>query len=204
MRNVNRKQQEGAVLIVTLVILLVVTLLGASTIDSSNMNLKIATSDKNRQQLFQAAEATLTIAEQQIENNGPNDAVLQNCPSGSAACFDDTCANGWCFNGSYSAGDDQFDCALSTVNPPPEKYWRDTVLDVWNDNTKHLTASVNGVSQNTKYIVEFLCFIERGDGSPFNASNPNNGAPLFRITALAEGVNGKGQVMLQSTYRYIN
>ncbi len=198
------RHQEGAALIVTLVILLVMTLLGASSIDSSNLNLKIATSDKNRQLLFQAAEATLTIAEQIIEDQAPDDALLQDCASGSANCFDDTCANGLCFNGSYSSGDDQYDCGLSSASPPPENFWRSSTLNVWSDTNKHFTTTVNGMDENPKYIIEFLCFVERGDGSVFNAGNPNNGAPLFRVTALAEGTNGRGRVMLQSTYRFVN
>ena len=198
------RYQRGAALIVTLVILVVMTLLGISAIDSSNLNLKIASSDKNRQVLFQAAEATLAIAEQVIENQAPDDTVLQDCTSGSSDCFDDTCANGLCFNGVYSAGDSQYDCSLSLANPPPEKFWRDSALNVWEDGAKHFTANVNGLDEDPKYIIEFLCFVERGDGSTFDASNPNNGAPLFRVTALAESADGRGRVMLQSTYRFVN
>lgn len=194
--------QRGVTLIVALVILLVLTLLGVSAIDTSDINLKVATGDKNRQVVFQATEATLRIAEQEIESIAPNDVMLQDCASGDDSCYDDTCAGGMCFNGTYVAGADQYDCALSDASPPATPVWRSPAP--WNNANMHRTATVNEMDNEPKYIVEFLCFVERGDGSVFDSSHPNNGAPLFRVTALAESDDGKGRVMLQSTYRYVD
>lgn len=209
MKNLNtsigNQSQSGAVLVVSLVILLVITLLGVGSLESTTLEMKMAVNNQNRQTAFQAAEAALTVAENDIEFSlGYNDSMTQDCTSGDATCFDDSCEGGLCFNGSYSAGQNRWECALNNSSPPPQKVWRDSTLDVWNTSSKNFTTSISGVAQDAKYIIEFLCFVERGDGTSFDASNPNNGAPLFRITSLAVSDDGSSEVMLQSTYRYVD
>lgn len=200
--SLTRQGQRGAVLLVTLVLLLVVTLLGVGTISSTTLELKMASNNQQRQLVFQAAEAALVAAEKQLQFGGVPLTAVQDCASGSSGCYEETCAGGLCFNGTYAAGDDQWDCTLDTSSPPPEKPWRDSALDVFNNAGKYLTVTVGGLSSNVKYITEFLCFVEKGNGSVFDNTNPNNGAPLFRFTALATNNSGDVQVALQSTYRF--
>jgi type IV pilus assembly protein PilX len=198
--------QTGAALLVSLVLLLVVTLLGVSTMDSSRLEFKMASNNQNRQEAFQAAEAALVIAETRIQQDGVLDSQLRDCVSGTSTCYEDTCAGGLCFNGTFLASDTQYACALSSSNPPPEKFWRDSTLDVFNTASKHLSVQVDGMESDVKYIVEFLCYVGKDDGSVFGSGSiaeQNNGAPLFRITALAESNTGRERVALQSTYRYI-
>ncbi len=195
------KHQRGAVLAVSLILLLVLTVLGVATMDTSGLELKMASNNRDRQMAFQAAEAALVSAELDIDAAvfNPND--YQAGCSG-ANCFTATCNNGLCFNGTYTAGNTQFQCALGA---PADDLWLDTVLNVWNDPTKHLLPNpvVTGVTNQPRYIIEFICYTEKGDGTVFDGTNPNGGAPLFRITALGFGEAGRGRVMLQSTYRKI-
>ena len=197
-----RRAEGGAVLVVSLIMLLVMTLLGIGAMDSTRLEMKMASNNQNRQAAFQAAEAGLVAAELRLQSDTVPLSQLQSCTSGSQACFENTCAGGLCFTGSFVTGDDQFSCALDTSSPPALQVWRDSTLDVFNTPGKHRSAAINGDIADVKYVVEFLCFTERGDGSAFDSLNPNNGASLFRITALAVSENGDSPVALQSTYRY--
>ena len=193
------RSQKGAVLIFSLVILLVMTWLGISAMGSSKLDTKMASNNQCQLESFQAAETALVIAENKLQNDGIVLSQLQDCASGSSTCYEETCEGGLCFNGTYSAGDDQIDCTLDTSNPPPTKVWLDTALNVFSSANKHMTANVEGEAD---YVIEFLCYAARGDGTEFDALNPNNGLPLFRITSLAESKSGDCKTSLQSTYRY--
>lgn len=193
------RSQKGAVLIFSLVILLVMTWLGISAMSSTKLDMKMASNNQCQQESFQAAETALVVAENKLQSDGIVLSKLQDCASGSSTCYEETCEGGLCFNGTYTAGDDQIDCTLDTTVPPPTKVWLDTTLNVFTTASKHMTANVEG---EAKYVIEFLCYTPRGDGTEFDALNPNNGLPLFRISSLAVSKSGNCKTSLQSTYRY--
>ena len=56
-------KQRGAVLAVSLVLLLVMTILGISNMKSSSLELKMVKNTESRQHAFQAAETALLVAE---------------------------------------------------------------------------------------------------------------------------------------------
>ncbi|HFE32671.1 MAG TPA: pilus assembly protein PilX [Gammaproteobacteria bacterium] len=62
-------QQRGAVLIVSLIMLLVMTLLGVSSMKGSAMEEKMTRNLHDKNLAFQAAEAALRAAEQNIQDN---------------------------------------------------------------------------------------------------------------------------------------
>lgn len=190
--------QRGAVLAVTLILLLVMTVLAAANIQSTSLELRMATANNTRQVTFQAAETALKKVEAQIEAAGYIKANHQGCTA-SASCYDVNCTGGTCFSGTYTGGT-KLSCDI-TPTVTREPVWRDTTLDVWATANRTRTIPVPNLNQDPQYIVEFLCFVERGDGTAFNASFPNDGAPLYRITVRAQSDNGKSNVMLQSTYR---
>ena len=193
------RSQKGAVLIFSLVILLVMTWLGISAMSSTKLDMKMASNNQCQQESFQAAETALVIAENKLQADGIILSQLQDCPSGSNVCYEETCEGGLCFNGTYAAGDDQIDCTLDATSPPPAKVWLDTSLNVFTTASKHFTPTVEG---DATYVIEFLCYAARGDGTEFDALNPNNGLPLFRITSQAVSKSGTCKTALQSTYRY--
>jgi len=63
------RQQRGAVLIVSLIMLLVMTLLGVSSMKGSAMEEKMTRNLHDKNLAFQAAEAALRAAEQNIQDN---------------------------------------------------------------------------------------------------------------------------------------
>ncbi|MEY4588095.1 MAG: hypothetical protein RL497_171, partial [Pseudomonadota bacterium] len=104
------KFQQGAALVVSLVILAVVTLIGVAAMQNSALELKLVASTKDRATAFQAAEAALALYETILQNTPPSLANLSdNCAPGDA-CFVNcnTAAagekKGLCFQGSYTNG----------------------------------------------------------------------------------------------------
>jgi type IV pilus assembly protein PilX len=196
-------RQGGVVLIISLVLLVVMAILGATAMETGGVQLKMASANKQKQEAFELAEHTLAVIEQQIEDGvyGGADLGFQDCADGDATCFDELCTGGTCFDGEYTAGDDRIDCERDGATLTPIAVWE--VDGNWSDANKHQTLSVSFAESDPKYIIEFLCYIERGDGTVFDTdpANVNNGSPYFRITTLAASEGGKSEVMLQSTYR---
>ncbi len=199
--NCRQSRQQGAVLIISMVMLLIVTLLGLAAMETSGTQIKMSSVTRERQQALEIAEQVLVDVEEQIEGGVYGLGELQDCASGQSSCFDDTCAGGLCFDGAYTAGDDQIDCTVDSTTQDRGHVWSGDTN--WASGAKHLTLSIPNVSTDPKYLVEFLCYIERGDGTSFSASagEENNGAAYYRITARAVSNGGKAEVMLQSTYR---
>lgn len=196
------QKNRGAVLLVSLVILLVMTLLGVSTMQSTTLDLQMATNNQSRQEAFQAAESALVLVEESIEASSYNMQHFQTCSSGDTDCYESTCAGGLCFSGSFGLEESQYECDAFDDNTVQEKVWRDPQLDVWNTSTKHKTLQLKGMENKVKYIIEFLCYTKKSEAEGFSPDDPNNGTPFFRITTLATSNNGKARVALQSTYRY--
>lgn len=75
MITMNINQQKGAALIVCLILLLVMTILGVTSITTTTMEEKMAGNIRNKHLSFQAAEAALRAGEN-IANNLPADATF--------------------------------------------------------------------------------------------------------------------------------
>jgi type IV pilus assembly protein PilX len=202
----NLRNQKGTALIVSLIILAVVTLLGISGMQSSNTELKLAASMRDRGVAFEAAEAALAVVEVNLANDPPSREKLYSICAG-AGCYNKTCEGGLCFEGKYSLASSEFECEVVDYFGTTRRktFWDDTALNVWVNTAKHQTVHIDSLKTDVKYIVEFLCFVPRDKDTTFDSgAGKNNGAPLFRITALAEGNAERAAVALQSTYKVLN
>lgn len=187
--------QRGAVLLVSLIILLVLTLLGIATMESTGMEMKMANRSREHMIAMQAAEAGLRAAEMYIQDIGfsENELTDSGCNAGTQNCFKEDCSDGgYCFNGT-NAGN-WSSCSLTA---PAQPVWNDSALAVWTTNGRHHQLVSGQIKANVKYVVEFLCYIPGTVGEIITV-NPHF---LFRITSLAVSDSGKSQVMLQSTYK---
>lgn len=203
----SRSHQSGAALVVSLIILAVVTILGVTSMQGSNTELKMAASMRDRGIAFEAAEAALAILEEQLAVDPPSRMeLLSNCIG--AGCYSSTCTGGLCFDGDYLLSYSEYECEVSDYADTTKRvdFWSDKTLNVWNDTNKHQTLLVDSVKTRVKYITEFLCYVARDENTPFTElpNENNNGAPLFRVTVLAKGNGGRASVALQSTYKVLN
>lgn len=81
----SRKAQQGAALIVALILLIVITLVGLAAIGTTLLQNKMASNQYDRQIAFQSTEAALRYASQWIQNN-PSTAHAIDCSTGTTIC----------------------------------------------------------------------------------------------------------------------
>lgn len=181
--------QQGVVLITTLVLLLVMTLLGVTAMNTTTIQEKMAGNNLDRERAFQAAEAALRDAEQLLEDPPASIDPLSGAVS-------DDCTDGLCTKREDNAGFD-FDAAEGDAGWYDER-WLDATLDVWDTANKHreYASTISGVSTTPKYIIEFLSTVD----CPGSITGAND-CEIYRVTALATGGTTNSRVMLQSTYR---
>jgi len=195
------KRARGAVLVVALIILAVVSILGISNMRSTTLEMRMVGSMASRNEAFALVDAALLRVERELAATVDRDNMRESC---TADCFTETCSEGRCFDGEYLVTDDEIGCevAADAGAAPRSILWQDATL--WTDTDRHAVTTVPVIDEDdedVKYIVEFLCYAASGN-LKFDAleGNENNGIGLFRITALYEGGNQRAPVMLQSTY----
>ena len=207
------KQQQGVALIVSLVILVLVTVAGVATMESTGMQLKMANASRDRQQAFEAAEAALRLVEENVNDNVDSLAELENMyyECGGGDCFTPGCDGGRCFQGIWLDGDEVKQCKAvdnaksPAVEPPTTSPWETgadtgdlTYLNVWDDAALHLTTDIDGYDNPVKYIVEFRCFAPADPGVELS---DGNFAQIYRITTRGMSNSGRVEAMLQSSYK---
>ena len=207
------KNQQGAVLLVALVLLLILTVAGVSAMRISNVEERMTGNFNDRAIAVQVAEAMLVAAEEEI-----NAAQFQplnfwsECNAATTTCFKSDCKDGLCFSGTYSATASG-NCILGTTTSPLDEVFQKSAN--WSDTNKHRTAKVNLGLDSTnakieiegKYIIEFMCFVVQNPSStdPLVANSNKYLAtywePFYRITAMGFGRSNSTRVMLQTTFR---
>lgn len=194
-------KQSGATLIVSLVILTVITILGIASIRSSNMELKMVASQRDRAVAFQTAESALKgIERDRISQVKLDDQVIPNRCGEGEQCFTTDCEYGLCFAGSYDG--DEETCSLASDANKVEQFWQKA--NVWEEKARTRNVPKADGSGNTavKYLVEFMCFVPREDVQVVSDDDTQvEMLPLYRVTVRAEGEAGRASVMLQSVFR---
>ena len=211
-------KQQGATLIIALVLLAIVTIVGIAGMRGTNLEMKMIASARDRAIAFEAAESALRGVEQYFQNLATPAKVA--LPAGItknplpdltdvSGVFAVDCSageKGFCFRGLFDESA-PYDCkTYNPATPQLKPIWEDEAI--W--NSASLTEVVNVDTNNGKakinvnYIVEFMCFtLKRADLS-VTVDDKNNGPneqthePIYRITALAEGLGGRSRVMAQS------
>ncbi len=210
MNSSNLRCQNGATLVFAMIILAVTSLLAVASMRSSNLELKMAVSARDRAVAFQAAEAALALAEQSVldANYVMDDFMCRDASS--ARCFNAACNNGLCFTGDLSNAVNMDDCRIAKPSTSAEQWplkthWANNganlpKVQVAQVDTGDLTQ-LDTTPLAVPYMVEFLCFTERDSDTAYDENNRNGGVPLFRVTVKAKGAAGLSSVMLQSIFK---
>lgn len=173
----NLHHQSGAVLVVSLIMLLLLTIIGVTSMQTTSLEEKMAGNMRDRNIAFQAAEAALRDAERDLSNasssanrniTGISSFVADCGASTTGSNIDD----GLCYTaGGYGTP------IWTTVNmtaAPSVAYGSFTGA-----------AAIANLSAQPRYIIEGLT-----TGSPF----------YYRITVRAQGANPNTVVWLQAVY----
>ena len=171
---VPRKRQSGAVLIVSLMILVLLTLIGLTAIQASTVQERIAGNSRSLDLAFQAAEAALREGEDRLDN--PSVPLTH----GSIA--------GW-----YRWN--------NTTTPPT---WRTPAIwnDSSKTRMTYTLGADQGwsVAQAPQFAIEELPPMPDIGGS-LDGAAPMSEDMMYRISARGFGGNTNTTVILQTTYR---
>lgn len=166
----------GVALFISLVLLLVLTIIGVSAVQSTSLEVRMARNDHDTLLAFEAAESALRDAEDQLETIT------------SIVLFTD-------------AGDDGL-WTVADMGDVPR--WEEETN--WTTTGRHAEAAtaVAGVASPPRYIIEHAASVIREENAyqiddPYSQSASDR-IEIFRVTALGTGGSAQAQVLLQSTY----
>ncbi|MBA57217.1 MAG: hypothetical protein CMK89_22445 [Pseudomonadales bacterium] len=188
------KRQNGSVLLISLVMLLILTLVGIASISGVSMTEKMTNSQRDYDIAFEMAEAALVQGEKWLDDyDGGWSHSHIGCSSGTT-CWTQNCTGGLCFRGSYPSASNSI-CEVDSSGTP---VWQDEAI--WNAGAATYSVSIPAV-EPPKYLIEFLCYTPRDPTSFTEPPNYTSWVRIYRVTALAYGTHPETRVMLQSTYR---
>lgn len=171
------RRQRGIALIVALILLLIMTMLGLSSIRTTSIQERMSANTYDRGLAFQAAEAALRVGELRAKAWG---AGTSGYPSIAAAtATNNTCSQTTCAEGLCQIPDPDCPVRWEASSPP------------WINSD-----SVGGMSITPRYFVEVISTTALCD--PSNPSGRSD-CKRFRVTATS-AADGRSNVILQSIY----
>jgi len=203
-------RQGGAILIVTLLFLVILTMLGITAITGTTMEERMAGNTRDSAIALQAAEAALRDARRDISNItvGATGASFGRAVPMDASFFGNSDTPGTCSN----HPDERGLCAPAT-NPDGTPYAKEpgSVMPAVPKHDMRGTPSVEfgaitgalavggaasprAIAVQPRYVIEAFCLRQHGDSIGERYCN------FFRITARGYGRNPNSQVTLQETF----
>lgn len=170
----NRKQkQQGAVLMVSLMILTVLTLLSVTAMSMSGLQEKMAGNIKDKTTALQAAEAALRQGEEYLNCM---DTAPTPCPNTATACA----------SGIWDRNADKVNDLLTK-----DHSWWITNARLYTVNICGRTSAapaISGVAAQPRYLIEYI------------TSDVATGKYYYRVTARGTGGNNAAEAIVQSVY----
>lgn len=172
------KSQQGVVLIVGLIMLLLLTVIGMAAIRGSGLQEQMAGNMRDHNLAFQSAEAALRSGEEVI-----NGVALPN------------------FDGSVQGYYKDLNQASATFTTRPTS-WNATE---WGSRSVQLAANtISQVSQPPRYVIERLTVsavsLNQGGCVDFDCKSKTPDPIYYRITSRGLGGTTDAEVVLQSTF----
>lgn len=187
-------KQQGAVLIVGLIMMLLLTIIGLAAVRGTDLQERMAGNMRDRNLAFQSAEAALRIGEEELDG-----ALTANFNGGSVGYWPDL--NKSETFASLNAGTwPQIDgTTLRRLRPTT---WTD---EQWEANTLQVTDdTLKGIYEQPRYAIEEV-IVEggvslQGGGADFQSLASAEDAQYYRITSRGLGGTADAEVVLQSTF----
>lgn len=193
-------RQQGAALLVSLLMLVAILLLGISAVQIALQGEKSSRNDRDRQIAFQAAEAGLMDAEMDIENSIGTNSRSHIFSRKSTEGFTEGCGAGSnnIYLGLCNRADTGATPVWQTLNFLDESGAANTVP------YGHFTGQVFDTgkgkgslpSRPPRYIIEVMVYNKPGE-----AASQDDVTYFYRITAIGFGTQPGTQVALQTFYR---
>ena len=168
------QRSRGVALFISLVLLLVLTIIGVSAVQTTTLETRMARNEHDRLLAFQAAESALRDAEAFLDTVITTD------------IFSDGGAGGlW---------------TVANLGQPDR--WEQNVWNA--GTSVVAPTAVDGVNEPPRYIIEHVASVIREENAyqiedPY-AANAADRIEMFRITARGIGGSANAQVLLQTTF----
>jgi type IV pilus assembly protein PilX len=166
------RREQGAALFVSLIILLLMTMIGVTAMQTTTLQERMAGSTRDLNLAFQAAEAALREAEDFLD-------------AASLPDFNGT-------NGLY-----RFDPVASDPSTSVP-VWKKSDWS-WS-NAREYQGTLSDLHAKPRYVIEELP-AAHGMGESIAADEPLLDSGMYRVTARAVGGSGSSAAILQSTYK---
>lgn len=178
-------RQDGVALFMSLVMLLILTLLGLSSVQTTSLQERMSRNARDTNLAFQAAESAVREAEMYLE--------------GTVSLTPFQTANTDGRYDSTGAPEPILPCA---INDPPCFDWQTPGN---NDNGYvEVDANIDGVAAQPKYIIEFIKTVVSEEDTlnidNIGGSTGSGRTQMFRVTTYGTGGTEAAHVMIQTTY----
>lgn len=170
------KKQNGAVLLVSIIMLIAITMMGLVGMKSSILQEKLVAGSMDQNIAFQAAESALRDAERYI-----------NASLNTASDFNTACTNGLCFPSTTTTS------VWAAITD-----WKTSNIPI-KFGTKTGQPSFPEVNEQPRFIIELLPDLPAPTGETSKYGEASGGT-AYRITAMGWGKRSTTPIMLQSTY----
>ena len=172
-------KERGVALFISLVLLLVLTIIGVSAVQTTSLEQRMARNTHDSVLAFEAAEVALRSGETFLRNNVNTTALFPVAGN----------------NGLWKASD----------YGQPE-HWSQANTWTGANSVQLANNTVNGVTEQPRYIIEWVATVQRTDNPYLQGSSYAalfDRIEIFRVTARGIGGTSNARVMLQSTYGMI-
>ncbi|MDX1505651.1 MAG: PilX N-terminal domain-containing pilus assembly protein [Spongiibacter sp.] len=170
-----RGRQRGAALIVALIFMVILAVIGVSSMQTATMQERMSGNAKDASIAFQAAEAALRQAEARL------------APAGAIGVFNGT-------NGNYIACANPGDTRTACAAPD----WADKKSVGW----VTIATDMPGVVKQPEYILEQLEIED--ENRSLDSDQPVIPLDLYRVTARGYGFSDRTMVVLSTTFNRNN
>lgn len=169
----SRQGQNGAVLIVSLFILLIMTLVGVTSMSTTSLEEKMAGNMRDKNTALQASEAALEDGEGWLASLGAE-------PSDTTSCGSPPC-DVWVLN------------VLPDLASQSQSWWQSNAREYGASGSK----DISDVNTDPYYVVEAQQYVRDNLDA---GQNPPTGRNFYRVTARGTGGTDDAQTILQSTF----
>jgi type IV pilus assembly protein PilX len=166
-------RQAGAVLVISLLILLIMTLIGVTAMSTTSLEEKMAGNMRDKNTALQASEASLEDGELWLASLGSK-------PAETTACGAPPC-DVWTLN------------TLPDLSSQSQSWWQSNAREYGTAGSKDLSE----VTTDPYYVIEAQAVVRDNLDS---GQNPPTGRNFYRVTARGTGGTDDAQVVLQSTF----
>ncbi len=195
-----RRHQQGAVLVLALMFLIILTLFGLAAMTGTTLEEKMAGNSRDYSTALQAAEAAMRDAEADLKGTGVTVGRAVTASSFPIALIGSATPSGCASTGGTATG------LCIIANETTQLYNTSSVAWTTGSTSSarygQFTGAIGltGVSNQPRYVMELMQFADGRNKDRVTGASGSTDYYYIRITARAWGANNQTQVTLQEVF----